>query len=86
MISHIAVTAMARWFSKKRGRALSIALMGHPYWRGNITLFLLSFYYSIHWREIWVGIGVCIIIIFLPLVYWLGRYLKSKIMIHLIVD
>ena len=30
MISHIAVTAMARWFSNKRGRALSIALMGHP--------------------------------------------------------
>ena len=30
MISHIAVTAMARWFSKKRGRALSVALMGHP--------------------------------------------------------
>ena len=30
MISHIAVTAMARWFSSKRGRALSIALIGHP--------------------------------------------------------
>lgn len=77
MLGHIAVTAMARWFSKKRGRALSIALMGHPIGEALlpylITLFLLQF----TWREIWIGIGVCIII-FLPLVYWLGRHLKSQ--------
>jgi sugar phosphate permease len=40
MISHIAVTAMARWFSKKRGRALSIALMGHPIGEALTTLSL----------------------------------------------
>ncbi|MFL2661807.1 MAG: MFS transporter [Alphaproteobacteria bacterium] len=78
MISHIAVTAMARWFSKKRGRALSIALMGHPI--GEILLpFLITFFLlQFTWREVWVGIGSCIIIIFLPLVYWLGRNLKSQ--------
>ncbi len=78
MLGHIAVTAMARWFSKKRGRALSIALIGHPIGEALlpylITLFLLQF----TWREIWIGIGACIIIIFLPLVYWLGRHLKSQ--------
>ena len=78
MISHIAVTAMARWHSKVRGQALSIALMGHPIGEillpSLVTFFLLQF----SWREIWIGIGACIIIIFLPLVYWLGRYLKSQ--------
>ena len=76
MISHIAVTAMARWFSKKRGRALSIALMGHPIGEALLPSLITFFLFQFTWREIWVGIGTCIIIIFLPLVYWLGRHLK----------
>ena len=78
MISHIAVTAMARWFSKKRGRALSIALMGHPIGEALLPSLITFFLFQYTWREIWVGIGTCIIIIFLPLVYWLGRHLKSS--------
>ena len=78
MISHIAVTAMARWFSKKRGRALSIALMGHPIGEALLPSLITFFLFQYTWREIWVGIGTCIIIIFLPLVYWLGRHLKSN--------
>ena len=76
MISHIAITAMARWFSKKRGRALSIALMGHPIGEALLPSLITFFLFQFTWREIWVGIGTCIIIIFLPLVYWLGRHLK----------
>ena len=78
MISHIAVTAMARWFSKKRGRALSIALMGHPIGEALLPSLITFFLFQFTWREIWVGIGTCIIIIFLPLVYWLGRHLKLQ--------
>ena len=76
MISHIAVTAMARWFSKKRGRALSVALMGHPIGEALLPSIITFFLFQYTWREIWVGIGTCIIIIFLPLVYWLGRHIK----------
>ena len=43
MISHISVTAMARWFSKKRGQALSIALMGHPIGEALLP-FLITFF------------------------------------------
>ena len=78
MISHIAVTAMARWFSKKRGRALSIALVGHPIGEALLPFLITFFLLQFSWREIWIGIGICIIIIFLPLVYWLGRHTKSK--------
>ncbi|MDC3091741.1 MFS transporter [Rickettsiales bacterium] len=77
MISHIAVTAMARWHSNKRGRALSIALMGHPIGEALLPSLITFFLLQFNWREIWLGIGICIIIIFLPIVYWLGRYLKS---------
>ena len=78
MISHIAVTAMARWFSKKRGRAMSIALMGHPIGEALLPFLITFFLLQFTWREIWTGIGICIVIIFLPLVYWLGRNLKYK--------
>ncbi len=78
MISHIAVTAMARWFSKKRGRALSIALMGHPIGEALLPSLITFFLFQLTWREIWMGIGTCIIIFFLPLVYILGRHLKLK--------
>ena len=48
MISHIAVTAMARWFSKKRGRALSIALMGHPIGEAILPSLITFFFISVH--------------------------------------
>ena len=78
MISHISVTAMARWFSKKRGQALSIALMGHPIGEALLPFFITFFLLEFTWREIWMGISICIIIFFLPLVFWLGRQLKSE--------
>ena len=78
MISHISVTAMTRWFSKKRGQALSIALMGHPIGEALLPFFFTFFLLEFTWREIWMGISICIIIFFLPLVFWLGRQLKSE--------
>ena len=78
MISHISVTAMARWFLKKRGQALSIALMGHPIGEALLPFLITFFLLEFTWREIWMGISICIIIFFLPLVFWLGRQLKSE--------
>ena len=79
MVSHIAVTAMARWHTKKkRGQALSIALIGHPIGEALLPSLITFFLLQFTWREIWVSISVCVLIIFLPLVYWLGRHLKSN--------
>ena len=58
--SHIAI---ARSFSKKRGRAMSIALMGHPI-KALLPFFITFFLLQFTWREIWTGIGICIVIIF----------------------
>ncbi len=78
MISHIAVTAMARWHSKNRGKALSIALMGHPIGEALLPYLITIFIFQFTWREIWIGMGAIIIIIFLPIVYWLGRHLTPQ--------
>ena len=78
MLSHIAITAMARWFSKKRGRALSIALLGHPIGEALLPSLIIYFLLQFTWRDIWLGVGIIIIIIIIPLVCWLGRHLKSQ--------
>ena len=78
MLGHIAITAMGRWFSEKRGRAFSIALLGHPIGEALLPSLIIYFLLQFTWRDIWLGIGIIIIIIFLPLVYWLGKYLKSR--------
>ena len=79
MISHLVkVTAIARQVFKKRGRAMSIALMGHPIGEALLPFFYYILFITIYLVKIWTGIGICIVIIFLPLVYWLGRNLKYK--------
>ena len=50
--------------------------MGHPIGEALLPSLITFFLFQYTWREIWVGIGTCIIIIFLPLVYWLGRHIK----------
>ena len=57
---------------------MSIALMGHPIGEALLPFLITSFLLLFTWREIWAGIGTSIIIIFLPLVYWLGRHQKYK--------
>ena len=79
MISHIAVVAMASWFPKKKGQGLSIALMGHPIGEALLPILVTLCLLNYNWREIWMGIGICIIIIFFPLVYWLGRYFHDVV-------
>ena len=78
MISNLAVTAMNHWYSRKRGRAMSIALMGHPIGEALLPSLITFLLLQFTWREIWVGIAACIIVIFLPLVYLLGRRLNSQ--------
>ena len=80
MISHIAITAMARLFSKKKGKAISIALIGHPIGEALFPFLITFFLLQFSWREIWMGIALCIIFIFLPLVYWLGTFVRSQLL------
>ncbi len=58
MTSHIAVVAMARWFTTTRGRALSVATLGFTVGESVLPLlfvFLLTLY---DWRILWLACGV----------------------------
>ncbi|RMF35181.1 MAG: MFS transporter [Alphaproteobacteria bacterium] len=67
MMIHIAMTAMGRWFHARRGRAVSLAMLGHSL--GEMTLPPLVAFALIYfgWREIWGGVAVALLVVFMPL-------------------
>ncbi|MAI49949.1 MAG: MFS transporter [Rhodospirillaceae bacterium] len=78
LLSHIAITAMGRWFSVERGRALSVATLGFPVGEALLPV-LAAFFLTLYtWRNIWVGASVCMIIMILPLLLWLGHLVRVR--------
>lgn len=77
-LGHIAITAMAKWFSKERGRALSIASLGHSFGEALLPILVAFFLTLLTWREIWVVASLCIVLIFFPVLYWLDRSLQNR--------
>jgi MFS family permease len=78
LLGHVAVTAMACWFSKKRGQALSFAALGFSLGEAVLPILVAFFFTLLTWREIWFAVCLCIILIFLPVFYWLGKCIKSR--------
>ena len=64
MLTHIVITSMLRWFSKKKGQALSVVLMGHPIGEAILPALITFFLTQFTWREIWIGIAICIVVFF----------------------
>jgi MFS family permease len=71
MLSHIKVTAMARWFVATRGRAMAITNLGYPL--GEIltplpTILLIGL---IGWRPTWGIVALIAVLGLMPLLMWL---------------
>jgi len=61
MLGHLSMTAMARWFDRRRGRALSIAALGYPTGESffpPLAAILLAF---MTWRDIWQAASLSIL-------------------------
>ena len=78
LLGHIVVVSMARWYEKKRGRALSIASLGHSIGEAILPMLIAFFLTFLTWREIWIGISICVAMIFFPISYFLSKYLEHK--------
>ncbi|MDX8350534.1 MFS transporter [Cognatiyoonia sp. IB215446] len=76
MTSHTAATAMARWFSATRGRALAIATVGFVLAEAALPLFSAWIKTILPWRHVWVGFG-CFILLMMPLIWHLLRYERT---------
>ena len=53
LLGHVAITAMACWFSKKRGKAISFAALGYSLGEAVLPILVAFFFTLLTWREIW---------------------------------
>ncbi|MFK7889458.1 MAG: MFS transporter [Granulosicoccus sp.] len=66
MLSHTAMVAMGRWFSAERGRAVSIATIGHQLGESILPLIVLFTLMFVQWRTLWLLAALCLLLIALP--------------------
>ena len=71
MFSHIAMTAMGRWFEARRGRAVSISNLGHP--AGEVVVPLVAVFAigTIGWHATWGVVAAVLVFIVVPLLLYL---------------
>jgi MFS family permease len=58
MTSHLAVVAMARWFTATRGKALAVATLGFAAGEALLPLIFVSLMVVFDWRLLWVLAGI----------------------------
>ena len=73
LASHTSVVSMARYFDMARGRAVSIAALGHPVGEGLLPVAIVAIAAVIGWRQTWFACGVILIVIGIPATLWLLR-------------
>jgi len=69
MFSHMAMTAMGRWFDATRGRAVAIANLGHPASEVVIPLVTVLLIATIGWRITWLGVALVLVLIVAPILW-----------------
>lgn len=86
LMSHIAITAMARYFEAGRGKAVSLASMGHPAGEVALPVVTVALIGLLGWRNTWFAIGVLLGVVLIPLVLFLlkghgtrhRRYIEAR--------
>jgi MFS family permease len=71
MMSHLALTAMGRWFRAQRGRAVSVASTGFAIGEGFLPFVFVALAVSIGWRHAWMLAALALLTVTLPLTLWL---------------
>ena len=73
MMTHTAITAMARWYANNRGKAVSIASIGHQFSEALGPTIFVSISIAHGWRDSWLFATATLLFLALPLIYFLMR-------------
>lgn len=68
MMTHYAMTAMARWFAAQRGRAVSVTTLGHNAGEAVFPLLFVFVAGVVGWRNSWLIAAAVLILVALPAV------------------
>jgi MFS family permease len=67
MMTHVAMTAMGRWYVAERGRAISITHTGHQLGEGVLPFIIVMALGLVDWRLIWWGAALTLLLVALPI-------------------
>ncbi|MCY6380309.1 MFS transporter [Hoeflea prorocentri] len=73
MMTHNAITAMGRWYVAQRGRAVSVATIGHQAGEAVLPIVYVSIVAGMGWRNTWLLSAAVLIAVALPVIYLLMR-------------
>lgn len=73
MLSHLAVTAMARWFRAGRARAVAVASLGISLSEAVFPTVALALIAAVGWRTSWLVAAAFLVVFAAPLLLWLLR-------------
>jgi MFS family permease len=73
MLTNIAMTTMARWFHRFRGRALSFAGLGFTAGEASLPFIITVAIAAVGWRTVWFGTACVLAALVAPLIWFLLR-------------
>ena len=73
MMTHISLTAMGKWYSQHRGRAVSIAVVGHQAGEALLPIIYSATLIWFSWRETWSISAAFLMFVALPSIYLLMK-------------
>jgi MFS family permease len=71
LLGHIAITSMARYFHKQRGKAISVASLGYPTGEAILPTVGVALIVYMGWRATWFSVAGALAITLIPMVLWL---------------
>lgn len=71
LMSHTAITSMARYFGPNRGKAMSFGSLGMTAGEAVMPLIVVGAIVWIGWRETWWASAGIVVFIYMPLILWL---------------
>ncbi len=73
MMTHTAFTAMGKWYSGHRGRAVSIVTLGHQAGEAALPILMVTMFALVGWRNSWLAAAGTLVLVALPLIYFLMK-------------
>jgi sugar phosphate permease len=73
MLVHIAMTTMARWFHRFRGRAISFAGLGYTVGEASLPFVITVAIAALGWRSVWVATACVLLALAAPSIWFLLR-------------
>ncbi len=78
MMSHLYATAMTRRYEAERGRALSVAIFGHPVSEFVMPLFAFTMLAIMSWQHVWQVTSMLVIAVMVPAALFLTERSEAQ--------